>query len=237
MNVNRGKVPLWITLLTFVGLAAAVALWITSADPPRAMAQDEMPTLVTAPRPDVLASEAQAYPPDPPHDIPWDINANALTVDDVRTVFNRARAAENAALGTFLGEINLPTMAVWRTMDDGARALWLINEERTARNLPRLHGIERSNASTPIQRSTPVTMSWVSLKISRRPAPPAPTVSRCRWKGRSSVGCTTMRSTAGCIAMPSCGRRMRRTAARPTAKGSWASATPMAATWGIRKAT
>jgi hypothetical protein len=144
MNVNRGKVPLWITLLTFVGLAAAVALWITSADPPRAMAQDEMPTLVTAPRPDVLASEAQAYPPDPPHDIPWDINANALTVDDVRTVFNRARAAENAALGTFLGEINLPTMAVWRTMDDGARALWLINEERTARNLPRLHGIEQN---------------------------------------------------------------------------------------------
>jgi uncharacterized protein YkwD len=146
MNANRGRARLGTVLLVVV-LAAAIGLWIVGDQWPatsRAQAQDELPTLVTE-RPGVLAhSESGAYPPDPPYDLPWDLNASALTVDDVRAVFNRARAAENTALGTFLGEINLPGNAVWSTMDDGARALWLINEERTARNLPPLHGIEQN---------------------------------------------------------------------------------------------
>src|SRR5690606_18095565 len=79
---------------------------------------------------------------DPPRNISWSAGTDGLS--DVEAAFNHARTQENTLLGLSLGPINLPPAETWANMDDGEKALWLINEERTARGLAPLQGIEEN---------------------------------------------------------------------------------------------
>ena len=93
---------------------------------------------------------AAAYPADPTDDIVW--SAGYRGVADIEEAFNRARAIENSDLGTFVPPMSLPNQATWNAMTEGERALWLINQERTARSLKPLHGLEKN--------VTEVAQSW-----------------------------------------------------------------------------
>lgn len=102
------------------------------------------------------ASPAANYPPDPPTDTPWE--GGYAGVADIAAAFNRARANENSALGTFLKPLTLPAQSTWSGMSEGDRALWLINTERTARGLTPLHGLET--------HVTQVAQSWAEWLLS-----------------------------------------------------------------------
>lgn len=82
----------------------------------------------------------QDYPADPKRDITWSAGYDGLA--DVISAFNAARAQENGQLSTFVKPMNPPSPATYAAMSGPERALWLINEERTARGLAPLHGLE-----------------------------------------------------------------------------------------------
>ena len=74
-------------------------------------------------------------PPNITVDIKWNTNFNGVT--DIMNAFNAARRAEEQQLGlpaNALGNLVLPSQTVWAGMSDDAKALFLINAERTARN-------------------------------------------------------------------------------------------------------
>lgn len=82
-----------------------------------------------------------SYPPDPPYDIEW---LSFRTLDDIIAAFAHAHEQENALLGTSLEPLNFPSEEEWIAMSDGEKALWLINEERIARGLIPLEGLEEN---------------------------------------------------------------------------------------------
>ena len=83
-----------------------------------------------------------SYPADPVGDISW--SAGTSGVNDIQTAFNHARSVENSQLGTFLPGMVLPSQAIWGSMSDGEKALWLINQERVARDLDPLDDTEEN---------------------------------------------------------------------------------------------
>ncbi len=82
------------------------------------------------------------YPPDLMADIPWD--APYRNVADVMQAFNDSRATENGQLHIYLKSMAFPSQSAWDGMNDGQKALWLINEERTARGLAPLDNLEKN---------------------------------------------------------------------------------------------
>ena len=91
----------------------------------------------------VFQADAMAdFPPDPSSDIPW--SGSVKVWSDMVAAFNAARLRENELLGTSLSEIIFPAATVWEGMSMGERALWLINEERSARGLAPLQGVEQN---------------------------------------------------------------------------------------------
>lgn len=74
------------------------------------------------------------YPPDPTVDIPWNGPYNGVA--DIQAAFSAAHAAEA------LPAMTLPSQATWNAKTDNEKALWLINQERTARGVAPLHGTE-----------------------------------------------------------------------------------------------
>ncbi|MCP4625246.1 MAG: CAP domain-containing protein [bacterium] len=86
------------------------------------------------------ASQGQNYPADPTADIPWSCGTSDAI--DIECAFNAARNAENNQLGTSLSPLTLPEQGVWAAMDDGQKALWLIDRERVDRGIAPLHGLE-----------------------------------------------------------------------------------------------
>ena len=89
-----------------------------------------------------------AYPTDPTYDINW--SAGTAGVADIQAAFNNARIQENAQLDLNLTMLTLPSQANWDALDDGGKALWLINAERRDRGVLTLHGIE-SNVTSVAQ--------------------------------------------------------------------------------------
>jgi hypothetical protein len=83
---------------------------------------------------------ASAYPTDPTADIPWSCGFSG--VDSIACAFNNARATENTQLGTSLSMLTLPLQAEWDAMDEGEKALWLINQERSVRGIDPLEQTE-----------------------------------------------------------------------------------------------
>lgn len=83
----------------------------------------------------LISSPATALsPPNIVTDIEW--SAGYTGVSDIMAAFNNARRNEEMQLGlthNALGELTLPTQTVWNGMSDDAKALYLINAERTAR--------------------------------------------------------------------------------------------------------
>jgi hypothetical protein len=90
----------------------------------------------------VRASIPHAYPADPPSDIPW--SASYRDLNDVVTAFNNARGRENALLNIFIKPMTAPSAATWAAWSDGEKALWLVNDERVARGLAPLQGLENN---------------------------------------------------------------------------------------------
>ena len=79
-------------------------------------------------------------PPNLKHDIKWrdsgKSHPNYGGVKDVELAYNRARRQEEKQLGLApgsLGKLDLPPQATWDRMSDDAKALYLVNAERTAR--------------------------------------------------------------------------------------------------------
>ena len=71
-------------------------------------------------------------PTNPTADIPWSGTYN--TNSDIETAFNQARRTEEQQLGLsngILGNITIPTD--WNDYNDGQKALYLLNQERSAR--------------------------------------------------------------------------------------------------------
>jgi uncharacterized protein YkwD len=83
-----------------------------------------------------------AYPEDPSFDIPWEAGYSGL--NDIIAAFNHARRTENGQLGSKVPPLVAPAQSTWNAMSEGERALWLINQERTARGLRPLHGLEKN---------------------------------------------------------------------------------------------
>lgn len=50
-------------------------------------------------------------------------------------------------MGTTTAALSMPSQAAWDGMDDGERALWLINRERVDRGVMALHGVEENVTS------------------------------------------------------------------------------------------
>jgi len=63
-------------------------------------------------------------------------------VADIQSAYNNARAVENGHLGTAIPMLTLPPQAEWDRMNDGQKALWLINRERTDRGVHAIHRLE-----------------------------------------------------------------------------------------------
>ena len=77
------------------------------------------------------------HPPDLAEDIPW-IPPEwwHISSAEIESAFNAARQAENRQLGTNLPPIQFPPAATWAGWEDNDKALFLINAERLARDLP-----------------------------------------------------------------------------------------------------
>ena len=88
------------------------------------------------------------YPPNPSADLAW--QAGLSSVADIQSAFNQARANENSQLGTSLPVMTLPAQAQWNAFSDGARAAWLINQERAARGVMQMQG-EQSDVTSIAQ--------------------------------------------------------------------------------------
>ena len=90
-----------------------------------------------------LENSGGIHTSDPSADIPWKSDVGYGGVDDIIIAFNHARMQENAQLAIDLPLIaSMPIQFNWNAMTDGEKALWLINEERKARGLQPLHGVE-----------------------------------------------------------------------------------------------
>ncbi len=75
-----------------------------------------------------------ASPPNIQTNITW--SAGFSGVSDIAAAFNNARRQEENQLGlaaNTLGSLSMPSQAVWNGLNDDAKALHLINAERTAR--------------------------------------------------------------------------------------------------------
>ena len=82
----------------------------------------------------------KAYPINPTADIPWSVGFSGVA--DIESAFNNARSTENSQLGTSIPMLSLPSQEEWGNMNDGEKALWLINRERIDRGIDPLHGVE-----------------------------------------------------------------------------------------------
>ena len=89
---------------------------------------------------------AQNFPPHPTQDIPWSPR-NFGGVADVEAAFNAARAAESLQLGISLPPLSMPSQSTWDGMSASAKGLFLINDERAARNLAPYAGADPNVAA------------------------------------------------------------------------------------------
>lgn len=74
-------------------------------------------------------------------DIDWP-DSIETTVAALENLFNDARTAENSQLGTSIPMLSMPSQTEWDSKSDTEKVLWLVNEEREARELLPLHSGE-----------------------------------------------------------------------------------------------
>ena len=140
-SVESGLRPRWRStqhatlrhLTRLVGATCVLLLTFTFTVPSRAQ-----PIINSVNVPHISAPTD--YPADPPSNIPW--SADFGDINDVVAAFNNARGKENALLSTFTKSMVAPSAATWAAKSDGEKALWLVNDERTARGLAPLQGLE-----------------------------------------------------------------------------------------------
>ncbi len=90
-------------------------------------------------------------------DIPWSTSLGFQGVAAVEDAFNHARRQEEGQLGLqngVLGRLDLPSQEEWNRMTIDARALYLINAERTARDgiLPGISGLPLAGVESHVDR-------------------------------------------------------------------------------------
>ena len=100
------------------------------------------PSARSAAAADAQPDAVMAYPADPTQDIPWKDGFATLT--DVENAFNTGRSSENTQLSVFIKPLVMPSPAEWAAKSGGEKVLWLLNEERTARGLAPLSGLEKN---------------------------------------------------------------------------------------------
>jgi hypothetical protein len=84
----------------------------------------------------------ESHPLNPTADISWS-PASYSGVLDIQAAFNNAHQAEGAQLGIYLPPFVMPSQqSIWDGLSNGGKALYLINQERQARNVHLLDGIE-----------------------------------------------------------------------------------------------
>jgi uncharacterized protein YkwD len=90
-------------------------------------------------------ARTQSTPPNLTSDIAWS-PASFSTVADIAAAFNNARTGETAQLPGQpyypFPTMTLPSQSTWDAMTNSAKALWLINAERSARNVLPLEGVD-----------------------------------------------------------------------------------------------
>jgi hypothetical protein len=89
-----------------------------------------------------------SYPLDPPENGPlWEdkpAGCGFSIVTDIVCAFNAAHDWEKSRLGISLTDIVLPPQEEWDLLRDSEKALLLINQERIARGVAPLHGVEEN---------------------------------------------------------------------------------------------
>ena len=73
---------------------------------------------------------------DPAVDTPW--SGGTSSVIDIQAAFNNARNNDPTAPPNLI----MPLQAQWNAMSDGQKALWLINQERSVRGIPKMQDLE-----------------------------------------------------------------------------------------------
>ena len=96
-------------------------------------------------------------PPNITSNIKWNTTYNGIA--DIATAFNNARRQEEIQLGlpvNKLGSLALPAQSTWTAMSDDAKALFLINAERTARNgmLPGVLGLPLAGVESHVDSTS-----------------------------------------------------------------------------------
>jgi uncharacterized protein YkwD len=89
-----------------------------------------------------IPAAAANYPPDLPSDIDWSGSPDSW--DGTMASFNNARVQESRMLGISLPPFVFPDFDSWQAMSSGEKTLWFVNEERTARGLEPMQGLEEN---------------------------------------------------------------------------------------------
>ncbi len=95
-----------------------------------------------------LSASARPHPPDLVDDIPWTPeDFDSISVIEIESAFNRARAEESAQLGLKLPYLEMPSQKLWERLQPEEQALFLINDERQARGVPPLEELSPAVSS------------------------------------------------------------------------------------------
>jgi hypothetical protein len=129
---------LLLLFLTAVPIQSALTLSVNEMRVEKSVALPVEKNLLS-PHP-VDLQNALSYPPDPSSNIAWSVGTSGVA--DIQAAFNNARTVENNQLGTSIPMMILPSQTEWNGMNDGEKALWLINRERIDRGIMPLHGLE-----------------------------------------------------------------------------------------------
>jgi uncharacterized protein YkwD len=144
--VKAKRLYVALTLVLLALSLSSVLPGVVVAGPPDPIDESPLPFPSASVADNPLAPvKSLAYPLDPTSDIPW--VGDTISVTDIQSAFNNARAVENSQLGSAIPMLTLPSQAEWDAKNDGERALWLINRERIDRSVHPLHGLEANVTS------------------------------------------------------------------------------------------
>jgi hypothetical protein len=140
-TVKKSGVPVaYIATLALLSLSFYVQSFADDVTTRAAMISRGLPLIRTTDGDPLIAFHPNTYPSDPSADIPWSCSSSG--VESIQCAFNQARAAENTQLGISLPPLAFPSQAIWDSMSDGEKGLWIINRERIDRGIAPLEDIE-----------------------------------------------------------------------------------------------
>ena len=149
--------------------------------------------------------DLRAYPTDPRSDISWDTGFSS--VSDIKAAFDAARTHENQELGTSVSMLSMPSDSEWNAMSDGAKMLYLLNQERIDRGVTPLNSLE-TNVMGVSQAYAEFLLNnnlWGHTEDGKDPwqrMDENPTIGNCREFLNIGENLAVFMTTASSIAMP-----------------------------------